>query len=269
MKLAMIASILSLASCQGEFRAAYATDDASAAPSANAPPATPGDAATEVPTAPTAPAAPTAATSGAVPTAVASTPGPAASGAPQAPTAPATAGSISGSVVVKPKSFVANLSNLVVWIDNPPSAAPAKDIGESAILDQHGMNFFPNLTVVRVGGTVTFLNDDPFPHNVFTPDGDKFNMGTMAHGAAKKKTFDKPGRFTLLCNLHPNMIAYIQVTPSSWFARPTKDGTFTMAGVPAGTYTLKAWGARLAEQTQSVTVKDGDTSVEFHLQPAD
>jgi plastocyanin len=29
------------------------------------------------------------------------------------------------------------------------------------------------------------------------------------------RTFDKPGAYQLLCNLHPNMVAYLYVAPGS------------------------------------------------------
>ena len=43
------------------------------------------------------------------------------------------------------------------------------------------------------------------------------------------------------CNVHPWMRAYIGVVSHPFFAVTGDDGTFTIKGLPPGTYTLEAW----------------------------
>ena len=53
------------------------------------------------------------------------------------------------------------------------------------------------------------------------------------------------------------MKAYIGVLKHPFFAVSGEDGSFTIAGVPAGTYTVAAWhegGAAGTEKTMQVTV---------------
>ena len=251
-----------IAACQAEFRDTYGPSTAALTPQ----PAetTPAPSPVRIvpapdPTQKVAPTAP--ATSGA----------PSVTPAPTTPPAPAgpTTGSISGTISVRPQALSYGGKNIVVWLDNPPSQPPAEDRGTMVTLDQRGMTFIPILSVVHTGGKVVFQNGDPFPHNIFTPDYEKFNLGTMPHGSSSVKQFDHVGRYALLCNLHTNMLAYIIVTPSSWFAQPDKDGKFTIPGVPNGTYTVKAWGGRMSQESKSVTVDGKDAVADFQLQQAD
>ena len=45
--------------------------------------------------------------------------------------------------------------------------------------------------------------------------------------------------------------------------------TFSIANVPAGTYTIEAWHEKMGAQTASVTVADGATATaDFKFKPA-
>ena len=60
------------------------------------------------------------------------------------------------------------------------------------------------------------------------------------------------------CNIHPWMHGYFAVLPTTHYAITGADGTFSLAGLPPGTYTLTAWHERFGTQTQQVTVGAGD-----------
>lgn len=150
----------------------------------------------------------------------------------------------------------------VVYLEDA-GIVPGK--GSSAGVDNHGMSFGPYVTVVTVGGRVVFSNSDPFPHNVFSPDNEKFNLGTVQMKGSTAHTFKTAGVYSLLCNLHPNMLGYVLVSPSSYFAKANSKGEFTIKDVPPGTYKITAWAPRLALMTQPVTVKDADVTADFAL----
>jgi plastocyanin len=173
----------------------------------------------------------------------------------------AARGDITGKITTAP-AYLASVS--VVWLEDAPKEP---NRGMSARIDNHQMAFTPMVQVITAGGSIHFNNTDPFPHNVFSPDG-KFNLGTIAQnsGAAPKR-FDKPGAFTILCNLHPNMIGYLVVSPSSYFAKADNIGRYRIKDVPAGTYKITAWAPRLATVTESVTVagSGAPTTTDFEL----
>jgi plastocyanin len=68
-----------------------------------------------------------------------------------------------------------------------------------------------NLTV-KVGDTVSFRNEDPFAHNVFSlSDVKTFDLGSYPKGQAKSVTFDKPGTVEIECAIHPDMKVVVEV----------------------------------------------------------
>jgi plastocyanin len=171
-------------------------------------------------------------------------------------------GRIVGSVATVP--WHAIKKGAVVYLEDAP-VRPG--VGMAAAVDNHDMEFVPFLSVVTAGGTVTFGNTDPLTHNVFSPDGEKWDLGSLVQNGSVAKKFDTPGAYTLLCNLHQNMLAYVLVSPSSYFAKTTPEGKFSIAGVPPGTYKVTAWGPRLNRSTQSVTVASaGEVNVNFKIQ---
>ncbi|HLA47863.1 MAG TPA: carboxypeptidase regulatory-like domain-containing protein, partial [Nitrospinota bacterium] len=119
-----------------------------------------------------------------------------------------------------------------------------------------------------IGTTVNFINSDDVLNNIFTPSwaGRKFNLGTYPKGIVRSFTFDRLGEVVILCNIHPEMEAYIFVLSNPFFAVTDKTGKFTISGVPSGKYTLKTWHERLKPQTKQISVKENSTTVvDFEL----
>ncbi len=48
---------------------------------------------------------------------------------------------------------------------------------QTVTISNRQMNFIPFVSVAAVGAKVVFANEDPFPHNVFSPDNDKIQPG--------------------------------------------------------------------------------------------
>jgi plastocyanin len=151
----------------------------------------------------------------------------------------------------------------VVYIEDAPKQP---GVGMAAAVDNHDMAFVPFISVLTVGGTITFGNTDPLVHNVLSPDAERWDLGSIVQNGAVAKQFDHAGAYTLLCNLHQNMLGYVVVSPSSYFAKTTPEGKYAIAGVPPGTYRVTAWAPRLAPSTQLVTVAAaGDTVANFSV----
>jgi len=88
------------------------------------------------------------------------------------------------------------------------------DAPASATVRQQDIAFHPNRVEIKAGGTVTFINQDPFGHNVYseTPGGE-FDLGRQKDGQKDVVTFKKPGTFIAECRIHPKMRLEIVVTP--------------------------------------------------------
>jgi plastocyanin len=179
----------------------------------------------------------------------------------------ATAGNITGKVSAKKKKY---LPHAVVYIDsvkgdfNPPENNP--------VMDQKNMVFHPHVLPVLAGTTVDFLNSDEVAHNVFTPDksADKFNLGTWPKGEVRSFTFEKRCNkvcdAVMLCNVHPEMEAFVVVMQNPYFSTTDEEGNFAIENVPAGEYTVSVWHPkRKAESTTVVVPAEGSVSVEIAL----
>jgi len=171
------------------------------------------------------------------------------------------AGTISGKV-----SGVAGES--VVYVDNSAGKTlPAST--QHPVVDQRGLMFQPHITVVQVGTTVDFLNSDSVAHNVFWTSigGNKklgHNLGTWPKGERKSFKFDTPGAVSILCNVHPEMSAYIVVVPTPYFVTSDQAGSYKIENVPDGSYTVTAWHEGAKNQSKPVSVS-GDAKEDFTL----
>lgn len=149
---------------------------------------------------------------------------------------------------------------------------PTKPSGERPVMDQKDRVFIPHVLPVVVGSTVEFRNSDPFKHNIFSPDGERYNLGTWEQGHSRTYTFKRPGIYRQLCNIHPEMLAYIVVLETGAFALTDGEGNFEIAGIPAGRHTLRVWGekltpAQLARDVEVTVFQGKPASVEIDLRP--
>ncbi|MGI0014650.1 MAG: plastocyanin/azurin family copper-binding protein [Nitrososphaera sp.] len=137
-----------------------------------------------------------------------------------------------------------------------------------AVIDQRDMKFLPRVLPVLVGTAVDFPNNDKVWHNVFSAsEAKKFDLGLYAPGNSRSVTFDKPGVVRILCNVHPDMEAYIVVKGHSYFAAADKRGIYQLNGAPLGKYRLEIWHPEFG--TKSVPfelVREGEVlAVDFDL----
>jgi len=158
------------------------------------------------------------------------------------------------------------LSDVVVYIEKiegktfPPPSQPA-------LMDQKDLTFVPHVLPVMAGTTVNFPNSDITRHSVFSPSqAKKFDFGTYSQGSVKSIVFDKPGKVSLLCHVHPEMSAFIFVVETPYFALTNENGNYMISNVPAGKYKLSVWHEWAKPKTQQVIVNDRqDLNINFLL----
>lgn len=135
---------------------------------------------------------------------------------------------------------------------------------EEVVFDQRGCLYMPHVFGVQVGQTVRILNSDAFLHNVNSqPEqrANKFNFGMPNQGMEKEQTFRTAEVMVKIrCDVHGWMGAYAGVLEHPYFAVSGEDGSFSIEGLPAGTYTLEAWHETLGTQTMEVTVADDEAA---------
>lgn len=156
-----------------------------------------------------------------------------------------------------------DLGAAVVYLEGAGAAARSVTL-DIAI---NNKEFVPRVVVVPVGSTVRFPNHDPFDHNVFSvSEPNAFDLGQYGRGEAKGWTFTAPGLTRIFCNVHPRMVAFVEVMAGPYFAQPAADGSFVIPDVPPGRYVLHAWHERSPEATRELTVTAaGASDVELEL----
>lgn len=160
------------------------------------------------------------------------------------------------------------LANVFVYVKDGATADGTK-IGDytyatpttAAALDQKGCQYAPHVMGLQTNQKLSISNSDPTQHNIHpTPKSNPEWNQTQPNGAAPiEKTFARAEvLIPVKCNQHPWMKAYIGVLKHPFYAVSAEDGTFTIKGVPAGTYTVAAWhekgGAAGTEKTMQVLV---------------
>lgn len=153
----------------------------------------------------------------------------------------------------------------VVYIERIPGRTYPP--GPEAVVDQSQLTFLPHVLTVVTGTSVLFRNSDDVWHNVFSTSSSKrFNLGTYPRGVDKRLTMNKAGIVEVLCNVHPEMSAFIVVADTPFAVLVPRDGRYQIGGLPDGTFDIVAWHETLRAQKRSVVLRAGDSqTVDFAL----
>jgi plastocyanin len=148
-------------------------------------------------------------------------------------------------VIDKGDKVAEDVSQAVIWLDTD---APVPMPADTITVNTSRKEFQPQIAVVPVGSYVEFPNSDPFDHNVFSlSENALFDLGSFGRGESRGTTFNRPGIIRTFCNVHASMSGTIVVRDNPYHAQPLADGTFTIAEVPVGTYTMHVWHERAKE----------------------
>jgi plastocyanin len=158
-----------------------------------------------------------------------------------------------------------------VWVKSGLPTDKTWQVPATAVtITQEGCMYQPHVIAVMAGQNVDIKNADPTNHNIHpmpvnNPD---FNQsqppgsGDINHSFAREEVL-----VPVKCNIHPWMRAYIGVVNSPFFAVTGDDGTYTIKGLPPGTYTIEVVHEKYTPpQDQQITVgaKDSKT-VDFTI----
>ena len=175
--------------------------------------------------------------------------------------AAAAAGSVRGRVTITgKKAQTLDPSRAVVWLESR-TAPPLPPEPARTVMTTRGKKFVPEVLVVPAGSGVSFPNEDSIQHNVFSSsEGNRFDVGLYGPGPGSEVVLKQPGIVRVYCNVHPQMAAFVVVTPTGLAARAKADGEFEIGSVPPGAYELKAWDERGGATSLPVDVRPGETS---------
>lgn len=170
-------------------------------------------------------------------------------------------GSVHGQVTIKRgRRDKKDRSNVVILVRGVPDSRP-EPLPHPAVIDQTDKTFHPRVTVVPVGSTVDFPNNDRVFHNVFSLSRPAtFDLGLYKSGTSKSVTFEEAGVVDVYCNIHPEMAAKVVVVDTEHYAVTGPDGAFVLDGIPPGTYPIVAWQADGDLYQGQVEVRAGTTT---------
>jgi len=142
---------------------------------------------------------------------------------------------------------------------------------EPVVMNQEGCQYSPHVMAIMVNQPFKILNSDGLMHNVHALPkvNQPFNEAMPPTRKEATETFAKEeGTFTIKCDVHPWMQAYIKVLSHPFSAVTKADGKFSLAGLDPGTYEIEAWHERLGAQTQTVTIAGKETkTISFKFAP--
>jgi hypothetical protein len=148
------------------------------------------------------------------------------------------------------------LANVFVYIKDIKGnfRAPSTPV----TIDQKGCQYYPHVNAVMVGQPLEIKNDDATLHNIHAMPNvnSQFNEGQPVQGMVSTKKFDKAEMtpFKVKCDVHGWMKSYMAVMPHPFYAVSQGNGSFTIANLPPGQYTVVAWHEKYGQQEQKVTV---------------
>lgn len=159
------------------------------------------------------------------------------------------------------------LANVFVRVTGGLPAGPYPAPTGKPTIDQAGCLYHPRVVGVVAGQSLEIVNSDSLLHNIkAVPTANRgFNVSQPRAGMMREHTFTTPEIMVPFeCNVHGWMKAYVGVVEHPYFATSAEDGTFTIGGLPPGTYQLEAWHESLGTRTAEVTIAaDGAGTATF------
>jgi len=158
-------------------------------------------------------------------------------------------------VVVGPNG---GLQNVVVYISEGLSGA-AGTPSQTPTFDQKGCQYIPHVLNLDVNQHFKVVNDDQTSHNIHPqPTKNSEWNKSQPPGAPPIDAVwaNEEVAIPVKCNIHPWMHGY-HVVVKGPNGVSDNSGTYTIEGVPPGSYTLTAWQETYGTQTQKVTVAAG------------
>jgi len=150
------------------------------------------------------------------------------------------------------------IEGVIVSLEGIAKGKP-KPKEEVIVIENRGCRFIPYITATVVGSTLQVQNTDPILHTTHARFESKhgrtlWNIVQQAGAQGIMKPLTMTGMVDVRCDLHPNMRSYVHVFNHPYFTVTDTEGGFEITNVPAGTYQLTAWHARIVSKGRSVTV---------------
>ena len=173
------------------------------------------------------------------------------------------------------------LADVVVWIVAPKLQPVTVNIHPPAPeieIKQLGCRYVPHVIAVKAGTPFKIINGDATLHNIrakvadvanMVAGTDVFNFGQSYQGQTDEQQFDTPGLYTLQCDVHAWMQAWVRVIDNACYDVTDSGGAFKIReswDLADGDYQIDAWHPKFAAPLeQTLHVKNGAGIVTFQF----
>jgi plastocyanin len=150
---------------------------------------------------------------------------------------------------------------VLVWLEGVKLPDGYKPPTQTLILDNTKCQFEPHAAAITVGSTIETRNSDEVYHTTNlkgTKGVTTENIPLVSKGTSFKTKVRAAELIGVSCDKHGWMQAFIRVDPHPFHAVTDADGKFSIAGVPVGTYKLKAFHEKFYGQDLEVTVAEDE-----------
>jgi plastocyanin len=170
-----------------------------------------------------------------------------------------------GVLAVGPRVPDPRLDVLVVLEGAAGAKGPALP---NATVGLHGLRLDPRVSVIPVGGSVEFKNDDRVPHTLYVEKATTLMPATPTPaGQARAQKFYAAGEYRVRDEEYPHIDGTIVVVATPFVARLDDKGTFKIEA-PEGKYTLKVWYHDRWAVTQAIEVTGRASEVNVQVPAA-
>ncbi|MDD3354451.1 methylamine utilization protein [Zoogloea sp.] len=161
------------------------------------------------------------------------------------------------------------LSNGAVFLESPDASRTVRPL-KSAEMAQKDKTFVPQVLIVPRGTPVSFPNRDTVRHHVYSfSSAKRFEIKLYVGTPTTPIIFDQPGVVPLGCNIHDQMLAWILVVDTPYYAVSGLEGKAVIKDVPPGSYKLRSWHGRLPPSRppmeQAITVGNETLDLRMRL----
>lgn len=137
------------------------------------------------------------------------------------------------------------IENMVIYLE-PVNDLALPKTNKSITIGQLNKSFAPYVSIIQVGNTVNFKNQDDITHHIYSPVGDnKFEFKIRSGQTHSKADFNNAGEIAMGCNIHDWMSGYLLILETPYFAKSDAQGQLTINVAQAEKYRVTVWHPNL------------------------